>query len=95
MVRLANSVAEHDWSVDVVVFAPGNNELIPELRHDVRVHVLGLRRSSNPILWVIVHKLLKRFEPDVVMGWSIYANMVAVVTRWAGDKWRLVLNERN
>jgi len=95
LVRLVNLLAEHDWSIHLIVFSPDDNELIQELRADVQAHVLGIRRSSNPILWALVHGLLRRLKPDVVMGWSTYANLVAVVTRWKGDQWRLVLNERN
>ncbi len=39
--------------------------------------------------------MLRRLNPDIVLGWSTYANLVACATRWPGNLWRLVLSERN
>jgi glycosyltransferase involved in cell wall biosynthesis len=95
LVRLANAFARHHWSVDLVIFTAAAKALFAELHPDVGRHIIGIAHSSNPLLWVVVRRMLKRLRPDVVLGWSTYANLVACLNRWPGDPWGLILSERN
>jgi glycosyltransferase involved in cell wall biosynthesis len=98
MVRLVNGLRADGLHVAVLVLigAPGKDmPLIGELDRGIEVHRLDYQATLRPGLWIAVRRLLERLDPDVVVGWSTYANLVAAIASRGVRRWRLVLSERN
>jgi len=81
--------------VDIIVLAECSNAMTAELPHGVGLHVLRCRSSASPLLWAKVRRLLKLWRPRTIVGWSTYANFVAIVSTWGLRIRTVVVSERN
>jgi glycosyltransferase involved in cell wall biosynthesis len=94
LVKAATMLFESDYDVHLVVLSDSVVELDSELPPAVTVWRCRGGSSANPILWMRVRLRLRRIGAPLVIGWSTYANMVAVVASRPWDPWKLVLSER-
>jgi glycosyltransferase involved in cell wall biosynthesis len=93
LVKLANSYVEIGQKVTVITFSKKKG-LQYALDKDITVQSLNDLSSSNPLLWWKTYKLICLINPDIVFGWSLYANLVCVlVSQFL--KIKIVLSERN
>ena len=81
--------------VDIIVLADCSPKMLVELPSGIGLHVLGCTTSANPWAWAKVRCLLKTWKPQTVVGWSTYANFVAIVSTWGLKVQTLVVSERN
>jgi GalNAc-alpha-(1->4)-GalNAc-alpha-(1->3)-diNAcBac-PP-undecaprenol alpha-1,4-N-acetyl-D-galactosaminyltransferase len=94
LVKAATMLFESGYDVHVVVLSDSAGEIDSELPLPVTVWRCRGGSSANPILWIRVRLRLRRIGAPLVIGWSTYANMVAVVASRPWDTWKLVLSER-
>ena len=92
---LANALASHGYKISIVCFR--NEGLLRDmLKPCVDFHGCGNRSSSDPLLWIKLRSLFGTINPDVLFGWSTYANMVvSIVSRMVKQRHRVILSERN
>jgi glycosyltransferase involved in cell wall biosynthesis len=95
LVKAATMLFESGYDVHVVVLSDTAVEIDSELPPAVALWRCRGGRSANPVLWMRVRSRLRRIGASVVIGWSTYANMVAVIASRPWDPWKLVLSERN
>jgi glycosyltransferase involved in cell wall biosynthesis len=95
LLKLLEIVAPLVSRIDVVCIADGAHELRAELPEFVTLHIVGSQSSASPRAWWQIIRLLRKVQPDVILGWSTYANFVAVVVSRSIPRARLVLSERN
>lgn len=94
LVKAANMLFECGYDVHVVVLSDAATEIDSELSPAVTVWRCRGGSSANPVLWIRVRVRLRKISPSVVIGWSTYANLVAVLASRPWDPWKLVLSER-
>ena len=94
LVKAATVIASAGVQVDVLILTDGANTLVSELPDAVGVVRCNGTRTANPWLWFRVSRMLRRMRPNVVVAWSVYANLVAVVASGLRRPWKLVLSER-
>jgi len=80
-------------SVDLVTLVNVEKRIAEELPNHVNLISLN-GRSANPMLWLRVGKLFRAIDPDLIIGWSTYANFVAVIGSIFAARARLILSER-
>ena len=81
--------------MDIIVMAECSDAMTAELPQGVGLHVLRCRTSASPLGWMKVRRLLKLWKPQAVVGWSTYANFVAIVSTWGLRIQTLMVSERN
>jgi glycosyltransferase involved in cell wall biosynthesis len=81
--------------MDIIVLAECSNTMTAELPQGVGLHVLRCRTSASPMAWAKVRRLLKLWRPQTVVGWSTYANFVAIVSTRGLRIQTVVVSERN
>lgn len=94
LVKAATLLYESEHDVHVIVLSDSRIRIDNELPEAVTVWHCHGGRSANPLLWWRVRMRLRRIRPSIVIGWSTYANLVAIVASRPWDRWRLVLSER-
>jgi glycosyltransferase involved in cell wall biosynthesis len=94
LVKAANMLFECGYDVHVVVLSDAATEIDSELSPAVTVWRCRGGSSASPVLWIRVRLRFKKISPSVVIGWSTYANLVAVIASRPWDPWKLVLSER-
>lgn len=95
LIKLLHVIAPMVDSIDLICLATADSHMTSELPAKVRLHVLSSRSSASPWLWLRMIRLLRCLHPDLLIGWSTYANLVAVLVAGFVPKARLVLSERN
>lgn len=93
LVRFANQLSRLGSEVSIIVFRKEVGVEALRLLPRVKVHTAACDSTSNPLLWFLVRRWLKVLRPEVVIGWSTYANMVALITQ--SPAWRTIVVERN
>jgi glycosyltransferase involved in cell wall biosynthesis len=81
--------------VDIIVLADCSPMMLVELPAGIGLHVLGCTTSASPWAWAKVRRLIRAWKPQTVVGWSTYANFVAIVSTWGLRIQNLVVSERN
>ena len=95
MVKMANILLKQGNQVCVITFSSGSyNELASQLQKRISVQAIGGLNSSDPRLWFRLRRMLKHLRPTVVIGWSLYANLVCCLVTRRSYEWLLVLSER-
>jgi len=95
LAKTASIIGEVVDRLDVLVLADVESPLLAQLPPGALLHVMKGRSSANPLLWMKVRRILKQLKPDVLIGWSIYANFVAVIASQRLPIRRLIVSERN
>ena len=95
LIKLLHVIAPLVSRIDLICLAEADSRIADELPGGIRLHTLGSRSSANPWLWFRVVRLLRTSRPDLILGWSTYANFVAVLGSRLAPHARLVLSERN
>lgn len=95
LIKLVQVIAPMVDRVDVICLATADSRMSSELPAGARLYVMNGRSSASPWLWLRVIRLVKKLRPDVLIGWSTYANLVAVLVSPFVPRARLVLSERN
>lgn len=80
--------------IDVIVFAKVGAALLQELPAGTHLHALGMSESANPLLWLRVRNLLVRIDPQIVIAWSTYANLVTIIATRFLNISRIIVSER-
>ena len=87
-----NAICENEVDVSIIVFS---NMLQYEGQFDKKVKFYKLNgKTSNPFFLLKIKHLLSKIEPDIVFGWSTYANLCAIVLRPAKLKPKVIVSER-
>lgn len=94
LARLVRVIQPLTSRLDIVCIAGGDETIIQELPNGVHLTCLN-SRSANPFAWLKIRQMLKRQQPDMVLGWSTYAGFVAMVASQLGSICKVVLSERN
>jgi len=94
LVKTIVAIKELVTSIDVIVFTTAGEALVEELPVGTRVHVLRMSESANPLLWLRIRRLLVCIKPQIVIGWSTYANLVAIIATRFLDIGRIIVSER-
>src|SRR6478752_7375988 len=95
LVKTITAINEYADQIELVVLSTIDEGLLSELPANIKVYAIQSSTSASPRLWLRVRKLLSRSRPDIVVGWSTYANLVTLlVTRGLGVR-RTVVSERN
>ena len=95
LVKFANGMARLKYAVTIVTFSSAaDNSLAGELDADVSVCAMQGRRTSDPRTWLHLSRILRRYKPEIVIGWSLLANLVVcLLCRFGADHW-LIISER-
>jgi glycosyltransferase involved in cell wall biosynthesis len=94
LIKLLHVIAPLVSRIDLICLADADSRIAGELPDSVSLHTLGSRSSASPWLWFRVVRLLRASRPDLILGWSTYANFVAVLASMFVSYARLVLSER-
>lgn len=87
-----NAICENEVDVSVIVFS---NMLQYEEQLDKRIRLYKLvGKTSNPFFLLKIKHLLSKIKPDIVFGWSTYANLCAIVLCPAKPKPKVIVSER-
>ena len=96
LIKLTHVLVNSGWQIAIITFTnPGACSLVTEVNREVEVVEMGNLRSSNPLLWLRSRRFIRKWKPNVVFGWSTYANLVAAVVSPRRRSWQLILSERN
>ena len=95
LIKLAGVLAEGGHEVTILCLGTASPDLLTEIDPAVHVEVLGGRRSASVKLLWSVWRYLRRLRPDAVMGWSLYANFLAVVSARLAGIPHVLVSERN
>jgi glycosyltransferase involved in cell wall biosynthesis len=95
LIKLLTTVAPSTSRLDIICLSETDQALEAELPAGCEIHRFRARSSANPVLWARVALLLRRIDPNVIVGWSTYANFVAALSSVVVPNARLVLSERN
>lgn len=95
LIRTANAIARSGADVTVIVQSKdaGEFDRFPLDSGIVRIS-LGARHAASPRTWLAAARALRRCQPDIVIGWSLYANLLACLASLGASSWKLVLSER-
>jgi glycosyltransferase involved in cell wall biosynthesis len=95
LIKLTRLLVESGYRVAVVTFSEPTSDLLQsELHESVHLESLGGLRTANPLLWLRARSFVAQWHPDVLVGWSTYANLVAAVISPKRRAWRLIVSER-
>jgi len=81
--------------INVILLRGIAETLRHELPEGTEITCLGNSSSANPLTWVRVFLILKDLRPNLILGWSTYANLLAVVVTRLMPHCRVALSERN
>lgn len=81
--------------LELIILSDSDSYMESRLPDGVAVHVIHSNSSANPITWLKVGRRIHKLKPDVVIGWSTYANFVAMVTSVLSRNSKLIVSERN
>ena len=95
LVKAAAALQAFVERVDIIVLADCSPAMKSELPGGINLHVLRCRTSASPLAWAKVRRLLKLWKPQMVVGWSTYANFVAIVATRGLRIQTVVVSERN
>lgn len=91
--RVINSIEEDGNEVSVIVFSSHLN-LENQLNKKIRLIILN-GKTSNPFFLIRLHFLLKKIAPEVIFGWSLFANLAGLLVKPSKPTSRVVISERN
>jgi glycosyltransferase involved in cell wall biosynthesis len=94
LVKTLKIVRPYVDRMSVIILTEAHSALLSDIAPDVDVRILQMGSTANPLLWLRVRRLLLGLQPDVVVGWSMYANFVAVVASGLKPSWKIVVSER-
>lgn len=89
--RVANSIKEAGYNVIVIVFSKHLN-LENLLNKSIELFLVE-GKTSNPIFLFNLKRILKKSNPDIIFGWSLFANLAALLVAPKGK--RIIISERN
>lgn len=92
LTEMINPIVER---ITVICFFSADEVLLRELPQGVDIVCLGAASSAAPLAWFQIYFRLRRLRPDLVIGWSTYANFVTVVVTRLLPKCKVILSERN
>lgn len=95
LVKFLHVIRPHVEKVNLICLASIDQRLADELPAGTAVYVMRAKSSASPWLWLKVALRLRALRPDVIVGWSTYANLVTVVASRLVPTARVVLSERN
>lgn len=95
LVKLVRLIHPEVDCIDVICMARANETILQELPRSVNVTVMERGATANPLLWARVYSIFRRLRPDVIVGWSTYANLVALLISRFFPEARVVISERN
>jgi len=95
VVKFVEAIRADVDHVDIICMARADARVLGELAPGMKVQVMSARSTANPLLWLNVVLQLRRDQPDVIVGWSTYANLVAALVSRVLPGSRVVLSERN
>ena len=80
LVKFIAAVAPYCDRVCIASLSEVNTEVVANL--PTKVEVLPINgRSSSPITWYLLARIVNDIHPDVVLGWSTYANLLAIMLK--------------
>ncbi len=96
LVKLANGIGGAFDEVHVICLTSSDRDLVKEFNLGDRLvlHELRAGRSANPWLWFRLHRVLTEVHPEVVVGWSSYANLVTLLVTRAMCGLKVIVSER-
>jgi GalNAc-alpha-(1->4)-GalNAc-alpha-(1->3)-diNAcBac-PP-undecaprenol alpha-1,4-N-acetyl-D-galactosaminyltransferase len=95
LVKTITAINEYADQIELVVLSKIDNGLVSELPANIKVHLIPASSSASPWLWFRLRRILSNSKPDVVVGWSTYANLVTVLATRCLAIGRTVVSERN
>ncbi|MFC5345674.1 glycosyltransferase [Brevundimonas staleyi] len=93
LVQYANALIARGLDVSIIVVGK-DTTVASRLHGQVRVLTLDARVRS-PITWLRCAQAVRRLKPDVVVGWALWGNALAVAGRLFGSRIRTVIVELN
>lgn len=95
LVKLVQVIWPGITHIHVICLSGADKTLRSKLPPEAGISLLNGYASSNPFTWIQVYSKLRLLKPDLVLGWSTYANLVAVTTTRCLPGSKVVLSERN
>jgi glycosyltransferase involved in cell wall biosynthesis len=95
LVKLANGLTRNSFDVHLVIFGRPEPSLENELDRTIGTVFLGGDSSWSPRLWVQLVRTLRRIRPDLVFGWSLFANLAVTWLQPFHGCRRVIVSERN
>ncbi len=95
LIKAATHLAEDGAEVAVGVLSQGTRTLQDELSRKIEIFYLDGQSASSPLLWWKVRQLILKWRPRLLCGWSMYANLVAIVASVGIPDLRVAVSERN
>jgi len=95
LAKAAQVMYEAGVDVHIVVLRNSDRHIEADIPRGVSIWVCNGPRTLNPLSWYMLRWHLRKIKPDVVIGWSTYANFVAIAASRPWDKWRVIASERN
>jgi GalNAc-alpha-(1->4)-GalNAc-alpha-(1->3)-diNAcBac-PP-undecaprenol alpha-1,4-N-acetyl-D-galactosaminyltransferase len=95
LVKTITAINEYADQIELVVLSKIDDGVVSELPANIRVHLIPASTSASPWLWLRLRRVLSKSRPDVVVGWSTYANLVTILATRCLPIGRTVVSERN
>ena len=95
LVKLANGLTRTSFEVHLVIFGRPEATLENELDRTIGTVFLGGDSSWSPRLWLQLVRTLRRIRPDLVFGWSLFANLAVTWLQPFHGCRRVIVSERN
>lgn len=94
-VKAANALCVAGHAISIVVLCGDDLRLENGLDKKIKTYALNARGTSSLLLWWRTRELIKSICPETVVGWSTYANFIAIVATAGFPEIKVVVSERN
>ncbi len=95
LIKLIRIIYPKSVCLELIILSRADNAMLDRLPDGVLVRVINAQSSASPLAWLKVGIHIRKLKPDLIIGWSTYANLVAVVASYFSRNSRLILSERN
>jgi glycosyltransferase involved in cell wall biosynthesis len=93
--RLANLLSINGYKVDIIVYNSKSMTSSHQIKSGISIHYNYPCSFYNPILIYFIYFKLRALKPDIVIGWSTYANFLSTIVSIFPNNWTIVVSERN
>jgi len=94
LVKLVQVIFPMTSGIDIFCLTSGHPDVLKELPVGVNVRFFNAKSSASPLTFLRIRRELRRIGPDIVLGWSLYANFLAVVVARSLNIHNVVISER-
>jgi glycosyltransferase involved in cell wall biosynthesis len=93
LIKFLNTLVDSKSVFYVFAMAKANNSLSKEFHKNINLIEFNSYSSLSIILWIKIFFYVAKINPDIIVGWSTYANFIAILIKFFFKK-KIILSER-